>query len=204
MTTLPSPPPGPADHDGPSPDALPTHVRVVPWIDPVVDRRGHDPRSCYVETFWISVLGPTATWLMRRLVAGFDDHPDGYELDVEATARSLGLSLTKGTASPFAKAVQRCVMFGMAQRLASGWAVRRRIPVVSQRHLDRMPEPLQLAHQRWTRADLRLDELARAHTLASAMLAAGDDCGVLEPQLVRLGIPAPAAAEACELVRARS
>jgi hypothetical protein len=24
-------------------------VRVVPWLDPVVDRRGHDPRSTYVE-----------------------------------------------------------------------------------------------------------------------------------------------------------
>ena len=96
----------------PEPEPLPATVHVAPWRDPVVDRRGHDPRSAYVEQFWLGVLGPTATWLLRRLVAGFDHFPDGYDLDVGATARSLGLSVTKGTASPFNKAVQRCVMFG--------------------------------------------------------------------------------------------
>ena len=74
-------------------EPLPLRVRVRPWDDPLVDRRGHDPRSVYVEQFWLSVLGPTATWLLRRLVAGFDHHPDGYELDVAergALARALG------------------------------------------------------------------------------------------------------------------
>ena len=80
-------------------DALPTAtLHVSAWADPVLDRVGHDPRSAYVEQFWLGVLGPTATWLLRRLVAGFDHRPDGYELDVAATARSLGLSVAKGTA----------------------------------------------------------------------------------------------------------
>ena len=179
---------------------LPTSVRITPWDDPVVDRRGHDPRSAYVEQFWLSVLGPTATWLLRRLAAGFDDHPDGYDLDVEATARSLGLSVAKGMASPFAKALQRCVMFGVANRLTDSWVVRRRVPSISQRHLLRLPSSLQTAHEQWTRTTVRLDVLERAHTLATAMLAAGDDRGVLEPQLVAVGVPPPAAAEACQLV----
>jgi hypothetical protein len=179
---------------------LPSCVRITPWDDPVVDRRGHDPRSAYVEQFWLSVLGPTATWLLRRLAAGFDDHPDGYDLDVEATARSLGLSVAKGMASPFAKALQRCVMFGVANRLTDSWVVRRRVPSISQRHLLRLPSSLQTEHERWTRTTVRLDVLERAHTLATAMLAAGDDRGVLEPQLVAVGVPPPAAAEACQLV----
>ena len=29
-----------------------------PWPDPVIDEVGHDPRSAYVETFWLAVLGP--------------------------------------------------------------------------------------------------------------------------------------------------
>ncbi len=183
------------------PEPLPTTVRVTPWHDPVVDRRGHDPRSAYVEQFWLSVLGPTATWLVRRLVAGFDRHPDGYELDVTGTARSLGLSVTRGTASPFAKAVQRCAMFGALQQLTGTWAVRRRMPAVSQRHLLRLPPDLQHAHEQWATTTVRLDVLARAHALATAMLAAGDDRGVLEPQLIAVGVPPPAAAEACELLR---
>jgi hypothetical protein len=187
----------------PEPERLPTSVHIAPWRDPVVDRRGHDPRSAYVEQFWLGVLGPTATWLLRRLVAGFDHDPDGYELDVAATARSLGLSVTKGTASPFNKAVQRCAMFGLVQRLSESWLVRRRVPLVSQRHLGRLPHGLQSAHVQWTTTTIHLDALSRAHALATAMLAAGDDRGLLEPQLIAVGVPAPAAAEACELLRIR-
>ena len=32
-----------------------------PWLDPVIDELGHDPRSAYVETFWLPVLGPPTT-----------------------------------------------------------------------------------------------------------------------------------------------
>ena len=48
---------------------------------------------------------------------------------------------------------------------------------------------------------VHLDALSRAHALATAMLAVGDDRGLLEPQLIAVGVPAPAAAEACELLR---
>jgi hypothetical protein len=183
---------------------LPAKVRVTPWVDPVVDRRGHDPRSGYVELFWLSVLGPTATWLLRRLVAGFDRQPDGYDLDVPATARSLGLSVSKGLASPFAKAVKRCVMFGVAHDTSDGWAVRRRLPAISQRHLVRLPDELQAAHTHWTRSTIDLDTLERGRALAMAMIESGDDRGMLEPQLTAVGVPAPAAAEVCELVLRQS
>ena len=188
----------------PEPPALPPTVRVTPWVDPVVDRRGHDPRSVYVELFWLGVLGPTATWLLRRLVAGFDTAPDGYDLDVPSTARALGLSVSKGIASPFAKAVKRCVMFGVAHDVSDGLAVRRRLPPISQRHLGRLPDALQAAHGNWTRTTIDLDALERGRTLALAMIESGDDRGLLEPQLVAVGVPPPAAAEVCELVLRQS
>lgn len=183
------------------PEPLPRRARIVPWVDPVVDRRGHDPRSRYVELFWLGTLGPTATWLMRRLVDGFDRSPDGYELDLPDTAQALGLSVAKGTASPFAKALQRCVMFGLAHQAPGGFAVRRRVPAVTQRHLTRMPDALRSAHDEWQRATIRLETLERARNLAVAMVATGDDVALVEPQLVAIGVPAPAAAEASELVR---
>ena len=43
-----------------------------------------------VERFWLGTSGPTAAWLMRRLAAGFDDHPGGYDLDLHATAHRSG------------------------------------------------------------------------------------------------------------------
>ena len=51
----PAPPAPPDEQDGP------THLLVRPWIDPVLDEVGHDPRSPYVERFWLSSLGPSST-----------------------------------------------------------------------------------------------------------------------------------------------
>jgi hypothetical protein len=34
-------------------------LRVEAWLDPVIDEVGHDPRSAYVEEFWLPILGPT-------------------------------------------------------------------------------------------------------------------------------------------------
>lgn len=174
------------------------HVVVRPWIDPVVDDDGHDPRSRYVELFWLGVLGPTATWLVRRLVAGFEQSPDGYELDLEATARAMGLRYASGRASPFSRALQRCVMFGMAHPIEGGLAVRRRIPTVSLRHLRRMPDEVQAAHAEWQHTTIGLDELTRAHHLATAMVGLGDDTVVIEHHLVALGVREAVAAEVAD------
>jgi len=46
---------------GPDRTQAPDHLRVEAWTDPVVDRVGHDPRSTYVERFWLGVLGPSCT-----------------------------------------------------------------------------------------------------------------------------------------------
>jgi hypothetical protein len=162
------------------PCAPPPLADIRPWVDPIVDANGHDPRSAYVEQFWLGVIGPTATWLMRRLVAGFDEHPDGYRLDLERTAVSMGLSYAKGSQSPFGKAVHRCVMFGLAQPTADGLAVRRRLPQVAQRHLRRLPDEVQARHESWIRATVRLD--------------ARD----LERRLIDAGVPPPAAVAASE------
>lgn len=184
--------------------ALPTsHVRIWPWIDPVVDGRGHDPRSHYVERFWLGTLGPTAAWLLRRLVAGLDEHPDGYVLDMEAAAQSLGLSYTRGASSPFGKAFSRCIKFGLAHQRSDGYAVRRRIPDLTRRHLVRLPADVQRDHQRWLTAARSHDlgALQRGRAIATAMLDSGDDAGVIEAQLVAVGLPAPTAAEVVELLR---
>src|SRR6478672_2190445 len=82
---------------------------VFPWPDPVVEAVGHDPRSPYVEHFWLGILGPSTTWLLRRMAAAFDVNPDGFELDLPETAGALGLSATSGRHSPFARTLQRCV-----------------------------------------------------------------------------------------------
>jgi hypothetical protein len=88
-------------------------LMVVPWHDPVVDTVGHDVRSVYVELFWLNILGPSATWILRRLVQGLDRYPLGYEVDLGDMAGSLGLAYTAGNSNPFSRALQRCSMFGV-------------------------------------------------------------------------------------------
>ena len=51
-------------------------LRVVPWPDPIIDQLGFDPRSSYVETYWLGTLGPSTTWLLRRIAHGFDARAD--------------------------------------------------------------------------------------------------------------------------------
>lgn len=125
------------------------NLSVIPWRDETVEGLGFPTRSDYVEWFWLPVLGPSATWLMRRIDFGFDDYPTGYVLDAKITAQSLGIAASGEVGTIFARAISRLVMFGVAQTAHESLAVRRVLPPVSQRHLDRMPAHLRAAHPNW-------------------------------------------------------
>ena len=81
-------------------------LEVRPWPDAVIDTVGHDPRSEYVEQFWLAVLGPCRTWLLRRLATGFERRPS-------ASARPrddgpvVGLGMRSGRHSTFLRTVKR-------------------------------------------------------------------------------------------------
>jgi hypothetical protein len=185
---------------GTAPDG-PTRLRIVAWPDPVIDTLGHDPRSWYVEQFWLGIIGPTSTWLLRRMVARFDSEPEGFELDLEDTARALGLGGREGRHSPFARALNRCVSFHLARPHGAGaLAVRRRLPPLPRRHLERLPLTVQELHSDWTRAQRAtgtLDEARqRSRRLALTLLDIGTDADALELQLMRWRVHPALAGEA--------
>jgi hypothetical protein len=180
-------------------------VIVRPWVDPVVDPIGYDPHGRYVELFWLGVLGPTATWLLRRLAFGLEHYPDGYELDLAETATALGLSFVPGRHSPFVRSLQRCVLFGMAHEAASGLAVRRRVPPLAARQIDRLPPHLQAAHADWGRpTPVAPTDRSRAEAVASALLHHGDTPDQIERRLALLGTPPLTAAAAIRSALAQS
>ncbi len=88
------------------------HIR--PWPDEILDTLGFDPRSAYVESYWLGVLGPSTTWLVRRLVTGLEQRPDGY---------------------PISLSEDRTVTWGLSDRGASEIAVR------AGRHPDHQVRP---------------------------------------------------------------
>src|SRR4051812_8870170 len=104
-------------------------LHIEPWADEVIDTLGHDPRSAYVERFWLGILGPSTTWLMRRIAAELDAHPEGFELPLAETAQSLGLGLGVARNSPFVRALGRCCQFDLAQPQGDKTLlVRRKLP----------------------------------------------------------------------------
>ena len=103
-------------------------------------RRPARPRSPLGlrRVFWLGVLGPTATWLLRRLVAGFDRQPNGYELDVAGTARRARLERQQRAGESVRQGGQALRHVRRRPRHSDGWAVRRRLPRL-QRHLVASP-----------------------------------------------------------------
>ena len=165
-------------------------LTVRPWPDAVIDQVGHDPRSAYVEQFWLGVLGPSTTWLLRRLAAGLETEPAGFELALADTARALGLGDRGGRHSPFMRALGRCCQFGLAQpHDRATLAVRRKLPPLNRRQVERLPAGLQEAHRRWQEAQLRTADgerlRVRARRLALSLLELGEDLEATERQLHR-------------------
>ena len=165
-------------------------VFIRPWVDDVIDSLGFDPRSTYAETFWLGILGPSTAWLLRRMVAGLEDHPEGYEMRLAETARSLGLGERGGRHSPFLRAVTRTVQFELARPEEDGvLAIRRKVPPLNRRQLLRLPPALQSAHAEWQAQQLRVptaEELRRrGRLLALSLVELGEDLEATERQLLR-------------------
>jgi hypothetical protein len=165
---------------------------VRPWADEVIDTLGFDPRSPYVERFWLGVLGPSTTWLLRRMAAGFDSAPEGFELSLGETARALGLGDRGGRNSPFLRTVNRMIQFELARVLDAGTgelAVRRRLPPLSRRQTARLSPALQAAHDRWQAEQLQEPpaeaQRRRGRQLALSLLELGEDMEAAERQLLR-------------------
>ena len=132
-----------------------SEILIEQWPDHVTAEVGHDPRSAYVERFWLGVVGPSALWLLRTFAYGFDTAPQGYPLDVHNVARALGLGDRVGRHSPVQRAVDRLCHFDLAHvRGGVTLLVRRDIPWLDERKVSRLPALLQVEHGQWEAADL--------------------------------------------------
>ena len=172
---------------------MPATITVKPWLDPVVDVLGHDPRSRYVETFWLPTLGPTAVLLLRHLADRFDRTPEGLELTVADTSHALGVGQRDGASSPIVRTLRRLVQFDLAceDPMSDLIAVRRTIPPVAARHLRRLPAEVQAQHAEWAEPQGDEAPLAaarrRSRRVAFTLLEQGDDADHVERVLHSMG-----------------
>lgn len=165
-------------------------LTIRPLPDPVIDAVGFDPRSDYVERFWLGILGPSTLLLLRRIAGALDQHPGGFPLPLADTARELGLGHMGGRNNPFMRALGRLCQFDMAQPTGEGvLAVRRRVPPLNRRQIVHLPDTLQRAHEQFQASavgERPHEQLRRrARELALSIAQLGEDAAGIETQLAR-------------------
>lgn len=168
-------------------------LTISSWDDPSVEQFGIDPRSIYAETFWLPVLGPSATWLLRRIAYHLDTDTAGFELDLEETALGIGLGGIESRHASLRRALGRCVRFAIArERGGDAVEVRRWLAPIPLRQLARLPASLQELHRSWVfdaQASTTLTSLRhRTRLLALDLVALGDDLQRVERKLLGWGI----------------
>ncbi len=196
----------------PAPDLSVPTLSLETWEDPVIDALGYPPRSTYVEQFWLSILGPSTTWLVRHADALLEQEPSGATLDLTATAEALGLGTGTGRHSPVVRALHRACQFGVA-RASSGpsLAVRRHLPPLTRHQVDRLPPGVRARHDAWRAIERDASTLdaqrRRARRVALALAELSEDVPTTEQRLHRWRIHPVVAREAAvwahRLVRAR-
>lgn len=165
-------------------------ITLIPWRDHRIDAFGHDPRSTYVEQFWLATLGPSTTWFLRHCATLLDD-TDGTSVDLRQTASTLGIGHEGGTRSAMAKTVARACRFRAARSAGSTTlAVRLRLPQLSYRQVQRLPRSVQRRHDEFIAAYLSPDAVGRqqlrARRLASCLIECGDSISEAERELACL------------------
>ena len=101
----------------------------------------------YVESCWLPIIGPSATWCIRRLGAELAKHPTGVTLELAELGADLGLGPHLGKNAPLARTLQRLCDFGLA-RIAEDQSleVHTSLPPIGSRALARLGEKAARLH----------------------------------------------------------
>ena len=182
LTRAPATPPG---RSGVGRDEL----YIIPWEVASDAETGHDPRSAYVEHFWLGTLGPSTTWFLRYCAGELDD-AEGAAVELNEVAARLGIGHRGGANSPMNRAVVRACRFRAARPAGPGTLeVRRRLPTLNRRQLQRLPAAVQRRHEIFMMAATAasgVDEQRRkARRLALGLIECGDGYDDAELQLGR-------------------
>lgn len=191
----------------PAPSGLPAltgtesdELYLIPWEIESDAKTGHDPRSAYVEHFWLGTLGPSTTWFLRYCAAQLDG-ADGASVELNEVAARLGIGHRGGASSPMSRAVVRACRFRAARPAGPGTlAVRRRLPTLNRRQIQRLSAEAQRRHELFmmaaTAASGVEEQRRKARRLALGLIECGDGYDDAELQLGRWRFHPAMAAEA--------
>lgn len=163
-------------------------IRFTPWRDINVESLGYDPRSSYVENYWLPFLGPSTIFLLRRVIETLQTQPHGFAIDINTLSAMLGLGENTGKNSSIQKTLNRILIFELGRIMPSGaLSIRLKMPPLPQRYIDRLVPPLK------TRLSAEVDSesnspigaiRSRARSLALSLANLGHDRLGIENQLL--------------------
>jgi len=147
-------------------------------------------------------LGPSTVWLLRRFAAGFEYGPEGFDLDLAETARSLGLGDRSGRHSPFVRSINRPSSSAWRKWVGEdALSVRRRVPPLNRSRVCRLSPPCRPATPPGRTNSSSSVGRAPAPSGAPAALSlmdVGEDYGAAERQLLRWRYAGSVASQAVE------
>jgi hypothetical protein len=128
---------------------FPAEVMVRAWN---MERAGamFPVQHQYVEMLWLPVIGPSSTWLLRRLSGWSLACPEGLRVVLAELSESLGLGWSSGPNSSLQRSMRRLMMFGLARWTDDVFEVATIVPPISDRQLARLSPGLVRAHDRMT------------------------------------------------------
>ena len=97
---------------------------------------------------WLPVIGPSSTWLLRRLSGWSLASPDGLRVVLPELSESLGLGWSAGPNSSLQRSMRRLMMFGLSRWADGAFEVATMVPAISDRQLSRLSSGLVRAHDR--------------------------------------------------------
>ena len=119
--------------------------------------------SVYVETFWLPLVGPSAVLALRRLSAWLEPEPDGITVSIAILSSCLGLGTGTGRRAPVARTLARLVDFKIASHDGERLLLRRELPMLSVRQIERLPACLVTAHEQLIQGSTRgIDQTSAA------------------------------------------
>ncbi len=104
------------------------------------------PTHPYVERCWLPVIGPSATWCLRRLARELKRQPDSAVVDLAELARDLGLSPSLSRNAPMAATLSRLCHFELV-RFGPDASLEVRTMLPPTRGVSRLGPGAALAHQ---------------------------------------------------------
>jgi hypothetical protein len=132
-------------------EPAPSEIMVRPWIDELVETHCFGPRSMYVEMCWLPILGPTSTWLYRRLGSWAEFNPNGVCVDLQDLAISIGLGTGIGRQSALVRSLDRLTRFGAARWAGSDLQVRRALAPLPASQVARLSDTTRQLHEEYVR-----------------------------------------------------